>query len=163
MPNWCMNILLVEGPDPDIDDFYYRAWGYNLSLPLDDYGNEFVPLQFENFVPVDEFHRSRNITVWGCDGRIDVGQISRRNSGLGREDRSELRYSFDTAWSPPDEWFAEIVKQYPQCDFELHYIEPGNGIAGTLYGSDGSSYAERHEVNQELLEDWGFGVENGED
>ena len=37
----------------------------------------------------------------------------------------EIFVSFDTARSPPEQWFSELCKQFPDVWFELYYEEPG--------------------------------------
>jgi hypothetical protein len=41
-----------------------------------------------------------------------------------------MEYSFDTAWSPPIEFFENLAKQWPSLTFVLQYEELGMAFKG---------------------------------
>ena len=42
----------------------------------------------------------------------------------------KLRYSFDTAWTPPQGVIIAMSKKFPELKFELYYEECGNAFCG---------------------------------
>jgi hypothetical protein len=66
-------------------------------------------------------------TKWGaCDPVIDY-----------RVGGKVAMYSFDTAWSPPVDWYEKVIEAYPDLDFDLEWEEGGMGFAGRLAGTKG--------------------------
>lgn len=70
------------------------------------------------------------INNWGC-------KWGGTESSLVNEEPSFLQYTFDTAWSPPEEFINKISKDWPTLCFELEYEEPGMAFAGRAEWFDG--------------------------
>lgn len=43
-----------------------------------------------------------------------------------------VRYTFRTAWSPPEGWLRAAAKKYPSLNFRLEYSEEGMEFSGAL-------------------------------
>lgn len=131
MPNWCSNFLEVSGTDFQkfCQDVKCNDSEFSLKslIPIPEtYGLSFDHLKnilttqqlneccFNNKGEDDwyEFCCSRWGTKW------DVSELS-----FDEYDDS-INYSFDTAWSPPEEWLINISQRY-ECIFELTSYEEG--------------------------------------
>lgn len=143
MPNWCSNTLLVSGDPERIKQFIEEQKGV-------DYDHEGTPtgetaLTFENVVPMPEHLRGTkapsddgsmtwydwSVENWGTKWDACYSQIS-HNPG-----ENVVEYMFDTAWSPPVDWYEKVIEAYPDLDFTLDWEEGGMGFAGTLSGEKG--------------------------
>ncbi|NIM99447.1 MAG: hypothetical protein GTO24_15665 [candidate division Zixibacteria bacterium] len=140
MPNWCFNDLYVSGDSEALDRFK------DFAKDKDDPENV---LHTDNFIPYpehfkkmdEEAERERKKgnhdvkdgfnnggydwccenwgTKWGiCDPRIE------------NADDWIIRYSFDTAWSPPKPLIVKMSEMFPKLIFELKYEEPNDGLYG---------------------------------
>lgn len=75
------------------------------------------------------------------------------------ESNDYISYSFDSAWSPPIEFFKNISPLFPKLIFELEYEEGGSAIEGTATIQDGEvdddcrDYVERCEECNEKDKD----------
>lgn len=56
-----------------------------------------------------------NIRNWGC--KWDASGVERTDEG------AEVYYSFETPWSPPENAFRAMVKQFPELSFTLRSVE----------------------------------------
>lgn len=137
MPNWTFNKLFVSGPKEEIRAFR------KLVQVKDESGKLLFPLTFTSIVPVPSaaklerhyrtmkatFKREHGypltsdvrVSLWRCENwgtKWDAyGGVLRRKS------RTSLLYTFDTAWSPPDEWVEEASRRFPRLRFRLHSWE----------------------------------------
>ncbi len=74
---------------------------------------------------------------WQCANRWTKRDCCDPN--IAKDASDEISVSFDTARSPPSEWFEKLCKKFPQITFELEYEEPGMAFEGTLQ-SDGEGW-----------------------
>jgi len=114
MPNWCNNSLKITGDTKQLKSFAKKAKGDGTDLSLD----KLFPL------PKKQEKNWYNWCVknWGTKWDIEAT--------LSVEDKYELGYGFDSAWSPPVEAFEKISKKYPKLVFWLDYDEPSMGFKG---------------------------------
>jgi hypothetical protein len=139
MPNWCYNTLSVSHSDPaQIARFVKAANDGRLF-------EEFVPLNEEG-----EWDYNTAVNKWGTKWDIHESYFdSDSNSAYG---------SFDTAWSPPIEFYDTIVAQ----GFDVHALfhEPGMAFAGTYHTEIGDTFIDydfsnpnwRDNLDEELVE-----------
>lgn len=142
MPNWCSNELTVSGEQKQIAKFRKLAEQKNkdgekqaLSLgnfyPEPDYTKVAVYSTFKGLsgdkrdkpVKPDRAWYDWRLQHWGTKWELS-------NVELIDEDTEYLVYGFDTAWSPPVEWFEKVAKDYPELTFRLKYEEEGVGFMG---------------------------------
>lgn len=61
---------------------------------------------------------------------------------------THLSYNFDTAWSPPEGIYVELVKQFPTLIIDWHYSEEGMEMFGNL--ATETEVTDTSDVNSEL-------------
>ena len=134
MPNWVDNTLKVTGDVADVRAFVEQA-GQPYEHPFG--GTREEKLSFWNFVKPGDLESYQtnwyewNLENWGCkwDARMmDVDETSL--------DMGYISYAFETPWGQPQEFFEAIVKQFPDLDFNLRFLEE-QGWGGEYGGSGG--------------------------
>jgi len=150
MPNWVFNTLAITGNSEELARFKaqasqpYESRHPRMEQDLTTGNWEFVPgshivegeLLFWNFVKPDDLDKyfegetwyDWNVQNWGCKWEA--------RSELEDQSDGELIYSFDTAWSPAEPVFHEMVRQFPTLSFTLNYQEE-QGWGGEIIGEEG--------------------------
>lgn len=150
MPNWCDNILTVEGAPDDVRAF--------VECVKD--GDE--PLSFERLVPTPPAMTDEDTAK--ALGRRSVGDSDRRampdwynwrvanwgtkwdacDASLSdyTEGDTNAEYHLNTAWAPPEMWLVTVAKMFPRLRFTLRFVEEGLDYAGyTVFrGAQASSF-----------------------
>lgn len=150
MPNWCTNVLVIEGEADEIKQF--RSVWSNAEYPL---FNDFVPIPQEE----QENWYDWNIENWGTKWDLTEDTV------VIEESDSRLRLEFNTAWAPPTQWLTSVAQKYPDLTFVVSYYEEGVGFAGFAVFREGVKISdvifelgdldeyESHYNNQEYTED----------
>lgn len=137
MPNWCHNKVIFEHNDP--------AQVNRLMKAFEDES------PFAEFVPIpnpDEWY-DFCLANWGT--KWDVTSYD-----LHETDGRHINISFDTAWSPPIEWYDKMVKM--GWKISAYYYEPGVAFCGTYtdesgneeYSLDGSAESVRENIPRDI-------------
>ena len=71
------------------------------------------------------------------------------------ESKKTLKYGFDSAWSPPMEWLAQVGPQFPKLSFRLWYAEGGCYFAGVYTVEDDSASNEEKDFVEAQIEENG--------
>ena len=116
-----------QKPDNDKKDIL----DLSLGVPLP---SEVIALQGETYTTEQSMNlnnplnwQSRNWgTKWNC-----------WNSKLKARDGKNLIYDFVTAWAPPIPWLAKISKKYPNCIFQLFFINEFGEDGGKIFVKNG--------------------------
>ena len=153
MPNHCENKLYIRGPKDDLKTFQHfsRGFGWNWASPFDeeqepDYDNH-CELDLFKFIKPDN-HAPRDYTAYGYGWCIDnhgtkwgCYDIDIHGGPYPSDDNLkpwDLIYSFQTAWSPFNEYvFKTICKQFINLDFLLKFYEGGCDFCGYYLYEDG--------------------------
>lgn len=139
IPNWCYNTLTVTHEDPaQIQRFVNAAKQGRLFA-------EFVPLN-EN----GDWEYGKAVDMWGT--KWDISET------VFDSDENSSHGCFDTAWSPPIEFYDAIVEQGFGVD--ALFVEPGMEFAGTYHTEIGDTFIEfdfsnpnwRNGLEEELVE-----------
>lgn len=117
MPNWCMNNMIVTGPQEDVARFW-DGLGDDKNNVLSTY----APLQTEN----GEWDYFAAVANWGTKWDFDISE----NSQETINGTTYLYASFDTAWAPATDGIAKIAAKFPSLKFAVAYFEPGMGFYG---------------------------------
>lgn len=177
MPNWCMNEMRISGESKELKRFLDASIGLPAKYPpVCDLNGEHLFKEedatephfcFNALVPTPQEildigfdgHYIKNedgspvldgyewsIENWGTKWDIYGDNITLESIGW-YEGCESIEFGFDTAWSPPEGWFAAAVRMFPALHFELHYEEPGCYFAGDFDGESGC-YSD-YEYNEE--------------
>jgi hypothetical protein len=121
MPNWVHNTLIITADDETI------AETRNLLAESDE-----TPVTFQKLVPrppeEDDNWYTWNVANWGT-------KWDARGASLER-DPGVLRYSFETAWSPPMPVIGALATAFPTLSFTFSYEEE-QGWGGWITVSNG--------------------------
>ena len=138
MPNWCSNTLMVSHKDTAMIDRVENAVNAD-SL-------------FEEFAPLGEWQYDVAVEKWGTKWDINSGDVIDRNENT-------ITVSFMTAWSPPINFYDELLAQ----GFEVHaeYFEPGVCFVGKYIDGVDEEYSFEtadllEEIPEDLVENWGI-------
>lgn len=117
MPNWCNNIVTFRHEDPtQITKIVDAINGAGL---------------FQTFVPIEgEIDREKAIANWGTKWDVATEDVT-----VNPLDEHGINLVFNTAWSPPLEFYREMVNL--GFDVDAYYFEPGMAYIGQwLNGAD---------------------------
>jgi hypothetical protein len=121
MPNYCENELTISGSNNDIDRFYLenKLSMEEAKILMEIDLEEETELSFVKSAPIppEEQNCSRQVQEWGT--KWDASEIHADKSD------TEIRYYFQTAWSPPVAWLEKASQRYPDLEFEMESKEPG--------------------------------------
>tara|TARA_R100000458_G_scaffold34080_1_gene31389 strand:+ start:104 stop:760 length:657 start_codon:yes stop_codon:yes gene_type:complete len=144
MPNWCYNTLVVRGKDKKtIDNFvstvnaHPQHWKPSeMELQFNDLPDPTYKekLAFCATVPLPPEAETETYSKFGYDWQIKHWgtKWGACEVSVHREEKhpDEVVYSFETAWSPPEEWVRATAEKYPDLRFSLYYTEEANSYAG---------------------------------
>jgi hypothetical protein len=91
-------------------------------------------LDFNQFVPVPPEVVAAgyaNSDTW-CQQNWGTRTNAYPGTKVERVSGEEVRFSFETAWSPPCPVVVAMAKEFPLLKFRLNYSEPFGGFAGKL-------------------------------
>jgi len=118
MPNWCMNSLTVSHTDKDMVQKFADA--YNTGNVC----QQFIPM------PEGEDWYSWNVSNWGTKWDFGKGEL---DDPVTIKD-GKVNISFETAWSPPIQFYDYLVDLGYNVD--ATYFEPGMGFCGVYFNGD---------------------------
>ena len=160
MPNWCENILTIEGGEKDVQRFKKFAKPQegmtDTDLSLDSLYP--VPDEIKNTVSGGNVIDGVYVKVWrevnGKPVAIPTDELNAMQKKYGAtnwhhwciahwgtkwdvqaklQDAPDfLVYRFETAWSPPVKWLEKVAGDFPRLRFVLSYDEPMMGFKGTV-------------------------------
>ena len=152
MPNWCSNSLLVttiennnKESQEQLQDFIRKAKLHAYEYKNDDgdtIKNDGSDLSMNQLYPmptklIDKQPHKDPISwySWRCEHWGTKWDIT---AYLEYEDEDCIEYSFDSAWSPPNNFIEKVSKDFPLLRFRLKYEEPGMcymGVATSVNGN----------------------------
>jgi len=160
MPNWTYNTLSVSGSKEILADFVSKTIIASREEDYDDRGRftfnilhpipealqgDFSPLpRLEN--ETDEEFQARmksNLLLYGATDWYDWNvanwgtKWNACHSQIEEVEDEYLNVRFDTAWSPPLDWFYKIIPMYPELEFDLIFDLEGDDHCGHLIGRNG--------------------------
>ena len=160
MPNWCNNVLTLQGP-PGLIDRAKRA------IERDELCNEFfsIPSELKDTIcptqPGDEEKAKAlqerygysnwyefAINEWGTKWDINGGTIQEEGDGY-------LVASFDTAWSPPIA-LIEKLEGHGFTSVVLDYVEFGMNFVGQWNNGEDECYEIDEDIPQDMDDMWGI-------
>jgi hypothetical protein len=160
MPNWTFNTLSVSGEKEILADFVSKTiisstdedydtngkFTFSILHPLpDDLKGDSSPLPRIGNETDEQFKQrmDKNILMYGAKDWYDWHNNNwgtkwdACHSQIQEVEDEYLNVRFDTAWSPPFEWFEKVIPMYPQLDFDLLFDIEGDSDCGRLIGRNG--------------------------
>ena len=110
MPNYCVNILVIDDLDPAFREILKQDG-----------------LRFNSLIPMPESATYEELwAAWGT--KWDVGEPEAAADDLLRHGT----VSFETAWSPPERYLKALATTFPDQSFELYFLEEGYEFCGVI-------------------------------
>jgi hypothetical protein len=151
MPNWCTNVLKVEGEQTELENLmkflnqpYERKYGEaveKFSNPVFSFWNVIRPSddELEDYGTGETWY-NWNINHWGTKWDIaspdgTMGDVELQADSL---EVNYITYFFSTAWSPPIPIIEAIAEKYPNLTFTHTFVEPGMDYWGVNTYIDGA-------------------------
>lgn len=155
MPNWCYNNLHIRGNKELLDEFKAKTiirnedgdkFTFNILKPLPKaLEGDFSPLRKLEGETEEEYKErlAENVRLYGAE---DWYYWHINNWGtkwdasstiIENETDSYLQICFNTAWSPPMEWFETIIPMFAELEFECYITEESEAYAVYLYAKNG--------------------------
>ena len=155
MPNWCGNTLTAKGKRSKLLEFKRAVDGgveqkidFEKTLPTPaelNIESGFFGKDTEKQKKMDKLYKA-NIEKYGHKDWYDW-HIARWSTKWNASspaiilfNKNTLKYDFDTAWSPPENWLIETSKLFPDINFTLEYEEGGMGFQGILEVQNGEIF-----------------------
>jgi len=144
--NWNPETKQMEVKTYTYDNPVFAFW--NIIRPTD---MEAYAKQPDRTLPLEEQLKfkgkdwySWNVTHWGTKWDVAVSNGDEWPETQIQVDNSDhLIYSFNTAWSPPEEVVAELSRQFPNLTFDMEYEEE-TGWGGDFTYKAGEVVAQRN-------------------
>lgn len=163
MPNWCYNSLCVSGNKEQLADFVSKtiipintssekeydetqSFTFNILHPLPKPLEGMSSPLDKNEGETDEQYKERlaeNVRLYGAEDwynwRLDNWgtKWDCSSTSVNELNANNLNVRFETAWSPPINWFKKVIPMYPQLEFTLIFDEEGDSFCGKLTGING--------------------------
>ncbi len=159
MPNWCANTLRVKGSPENLDSFLEEV--KYTRIDVDTGEKVFMCFAFSGMLPQEgeEYERlgwiDWRIKYWGTTKEAFDPEIKREGN--------KIEITFDTAWSPPREWFKIMTAKYSKLDCTLAYCESGSAYYGFDHSKTGSPYITDQEFHKIKQTDYAEHVGNDEE
>jgi Ferredoxin-like domain in Api92-like protein len=173
MPNWCYNRATFTHKDPEQITRLINAAKVGKLL------NEFYPMPPELLeeAPIgDDYEAKRDAIAvrnnlefgypswyeWSIDNwgtKWDISEVDEDYMEKSADGKT-VTISFDTAWSPPLEWYDNISG----FDINAYYYEPGGGFCGRWNSEDGDDQYEigdniedvKQRIPSDILDEFGI-------
>lgn len=160
IPNWCCNSAKLTHSDPAMIDRVVRSFREGRLL------NEFVPMPPELLIDdvlnpsaEQEAVYKENETKFGFSSWYDWAlarwgtkwDVGSEGDSLDRVDSNTVQLSFESAWSPPIEFYDELIRL--GFDVKAYYFEPGQGFCGRYETGSGDVYYEIEEFSADWIEE----------
>jgi len=144
MPNWCSNILEINGDKDILSSFRKAAVGFSpWEIPWPDQKPDV--LNFHSLMPIpvrvikagyDRKGFAWETTHWGCKwGACD--------SKVFESKPTRITYAFDTAWFPPLKFLERISKDWPRLVFRIEFRGECGDFAGEATITNGHLVGDR--------------------
>lgn len=167
MPNWCNNDLVLSHKDSKMIDRAIAAFNE------EKFFNEFVPRPIaldsddnlwkvnpEYFMELQELKKQLNIKHYGYPSWYEWNLANwgtKWDSGgqdhiINRISENKIECSFDTAWSPP----IDFYKRMAELGFEIdaQYYECGMMFCGSFYYTSEDGISDDHYTIEEATPEW---------
>jgi len=145
MPNYCQNDLYITADKDTIDKLQAAFEKGELLETLRPQPT------YEGYAPNGQPCTSEGMPDWwnwrvaNWGTKWDVGG---KDALFVRDSDTEIRFGFDSAWSPP----VEALQSRDDINYRLYYCEFGMAFCGIAQGEDGFHDEDTYEIGQEPKE-----------
>lgn len=155
MPNWCENVITIEGPKSVIGGLWDRVIDADkntdrgLLQALRPMPKELEDTTAPSIDGLMTWYDWR-LMYWGVKWDVETNALDYMESPNG--EHATIDGFFESPWGPPIEaleWFAE---QNPAVSIELGYLEPGIGFAG-VFSTRGGEESKDETVSLDAFND----------
>jgi len=147
MPNHITNVLDVTGPEKDVEEFKNKIFRYEDEKDYNGVSQKVAVFDFEVTVPMPKElegttsppsneekesqaewakkHGAGNWYDWHCrfwGTKWNAYSVEKPEAIEGG-----VRFRFDTAWSPPQQWLIITAKLFPSLELKDSWIDEGGG------------------------------------
>jgi len=159
MPNWCSNVLIVEGP-PDEVDAFVRKSEEQVFIDWENTYRDMIARARETRSILEKLklyvlasrHKQENSSIGMFAAHYPPPDfvVTLGHSDFGYEwcfaewgtewdvesivtydkGSSNARFCFKSAWAPPIKWLEVVSQKWPHLRFTMGYYEPGMGSYG---------------------------------
>lgn len=143
MPNWCRNTVSILGSNENVREVveFLRSEETHFSLEnILPTPPETLERKTEGKVMPDWY--DWRVENWGTKWETDAPEPETDyNPPEAEEDDigyAKAKYSFDTAWAPPEEAINTLAKRFPKVAIHLAYDEPGMDFGGVTFWLHGT-------------------------
>ena len=162
MPNYCWNILNINGPEEDINKFLDKSmvkkdgdtedyFSFSGTVPEPDYETTPVKLTYPEVSAkfaktkkqkekiMENKPTIRKDSWWDWRVQNWGTKWEPMDPNIEQGNPEHVQITFDSAWSPPIEWLHKVHLDYPNLQFHLEFEEPGMNFYGYVdaYGKNG--------------------------
>ena len=165
MPNWCDNKAIVVFKSAKAADEFIKACAEELVLPVPGTLLDLTEPKnlFQHYLPmpadVKEQWYNWCVSNWGTKWAPEITAVSRTGD-------KQVEIEFQTAWSPPLEWFETCGMRH-NWQWQLGYIEPGVEVAGHARGDkNGITLHDEYTPGPDfeaIAQDFGMSLEDYDD
>jgi hypothetical protein len=163
MPNWCYNSLCVSGNKEILADFVSKTlvpcnmsseeeydeshrFTFNILHPLpkalQGTTSPLRKLEGEDDTQYKD-RMAENVRLYGAEDWYDWNRYNwgtkwdAKDTIVEQLDETNFNVRFNTAWSPPIDWFEKIIPMYPQLEIDLIFDEESQDYCGRMTGREG--------------------------
>ena len=163
MPNWCYNSLCVSGEKEILADFVSKTlvpcnmsseeeydeshrFTFNILHPLpkalQGTTSPLRKLEGEDDTQYKD-RMAENVRLYGAEDWYDWNRYNwgtkwdAKDTIVEQLDETNFNVRFNTAWSPPIDWFEKIIPMYPQLEIDLIFDEESQDYCGRMTGREG--------------------------
>jgi hypothetical protein len=156
MPNWCANNVTITHDDPaklnELVDAYKRGELMEHFMPTPRDPND--PTQLLGAGKPVTFDSSKDWYSWRVNNWGTKWDVGGEDAFVDRPDQNTVVLSFDSAWSPPIEFYS-FMTYLQGFDIRASYFEPGMCFCGDwIDGMDNYYEGEWRDFPDHLIQEY---------
>ncbi|MCL4266674.1 MAG: hypothetical protein KJ069_26010 [Anaerolineae bacterium] len=124
MPNWCLNVLEVEGESKLVHQFKELVRGEDTDFSLNNLVKMPPKLLSTRAGKDNPNWYDWSIENWGTKWDVVEAEVMEASD-------TRLTYQFLSAWTPPIKWLERVSKEMPALRFTLFFEEEVHDFCGS--------------------------------